>query len=348
MGKKYKRLYDQIIAEDNLQNAYKKASNGKKSSRGFLVFNEFAQAKLYQLHTQLINKTWQPQPYRVFTIYEPKKRIIGAPTFHDRIVHHALCTIIEPIFDKSFLPYSFACRTNKGTHAGVKFVQSKLRTGVYSYYLKTDFKAFFPSIDRPILHKQIRKKISCQDTLNLIEQIIPINGNGVPIGALTSQLSANIYGNIIDQYLHHTLKVPFARYMDDIIVLGNSQQELKKVKKQIEFFAKQEMKLDISRWQIAPISRGINFLGYRIWASHKLLRRSSVTRAKRKIKKYTYYKDFEALHRFIGSWCGHIGWADTHNLRVELDEQHKIMASLVQIKKRKRLSRQQMLEKLIQ
>lgn len=347
MGKKHKRLYEQIICEDNLQKAFIRASDGKKSSRGFLIFNEFAQSKLVKLNQELTNKTWLPQPYRVFTIYEPKKRLIGAPLFQDRIVHHALCAVIEPIFDKSFLPYSFACRLGKGTHAGVKFIQAQMRTGQYTHYLKTDFKGYFPSIDRAILHQQIQKKISCKDTLNLIEKIIPKTGKGVPIGALTSQLSANIYGNIIDQYLHHTLKVRFARYMDDIIILGTSQKELKIVKKQIEQFVKESMNLEISRWQIAPITRGINFLGYRIWASHKLLRKSSVIKAKRKIKRYTQFEDYQTLAQFIGSWQGHIGWADTYNLKILLNNEHKIVNNLMFFNKKKRLNRQEMLQNLL-
>lgn len=347
MGKKYKRLYEQIIAEDNLQKAFLKASAGKKASRGFLVFNEYAQAKLFNLHNQLKDKTWQPQPHRVFTIYEPKKRIIGAPTFSDRVIHHALCSVIEPIFESTFLPYSFACRVNKGTHAGVKFIQSELRTGKYSHYLKTDFKAFFPSIDREILHKQIAKKITCKDTLDLIEKIIPPTGNGVPIGALTSQLSANIYGNILDQYLHHTLKVRFARYMDDVIILGHSQAELKIIKEKIETFAKEKMNLNISRWQVASISRGINFLGYRIWKNYKLLRKSSVIKAKRKIKQYTEHDDLKSLADFIGAWKGHAAWADTKNLKVWLNKQHNVIGQLIMYKQKRKPTRQQMLENLI-
>lgn len=347
MGTKYKNLYKNIISEESLQKAFEKASNGKKSSHGFLIFNDLAQYRLNELHKSLIDKSWQPQEHRVFTIYEPKKRIIGAPCFKDRIVHHAVCAVIEPIFDKTFLPYSFACRKGKGTHAGVKHLQALLRTNKYPYYLKTDFKAFFPSIDREILNKEIRKKISCKDTLDLIEKIIPPTGKGVPIGALTSQLSANIYGNLIDHYLHHQLKVKFVRYMDDIVILGSSIKELKEIKEKIKIFANEQMRLSISRWQIAPITRGINFLGYRIWKNHKLLRKSSVTKAKQKIKIYTKKQDYQQLRKFIGAWRGHAITADTKNLRVWLNKQYEVAKFLEQAEKQSKPNRKQMLENLI-
>lgn len=347
MGKKYKHLYPLIIDQANLQAAYKSAATGKKNSHGYLVFKEFAQHKLAILHQQLFAKTWEPQPYRNFIIYEPKKRSISAPTFSDRVVHHALISVIEPIFDATFLPYSFACRTGKGTHAGVNYIQSQLRKHNYKYFLKTDFKSYFPSIDRKILHKQFAKKISCKDTLNLLAKILPQEEKGVPIGALTSQLSANIYGNILDQYLHHELKIPFARYMDDVIVLGNDIEELRKIKILIEEFSARELKMTLSKWQVSSVNRGINFLGYRIWPKYKLLRRSSVTRAKRKIKKYTQNQQWYKLQLFLGAWKGHIDKADTINLHQYLDKKYEIVKNINLTKRKTKLSRKQMLEYLI-
>lgn len=347
MGKKHKHLYGEIIREDTLQRAYHRASSGKKSSHGYLVFKEFAQTHIFALHQSLLDESWQPKPYRDFVIYEPKRRSISAPMFSDRIVHHALISVIEPIFDRTFLPYSFACRAGKGTHAGVRFVQSQLRKHNYPYFLKTDFKAFFPSIDRAILHREFERKISCKSTLLLLRKIIPVSGVGVPIGALTSQLSANVYGNILDQYLHHVLKVPFARYMDDVIVLGHDIQELRRVKDQIELFASQYMKLEISRWQIASTRRGINFLGYRIWAKHKLLRRSSVIRAKQRIRSYTQSNDWEKLYRFVNAWKGHASKADSANLKRYLDEHYNLRQGLLSFQRKPKVSRETMLIDLL-
>jgi hypothetical protein len=178
----------------------------------------------------------------------------------------------------------------------------------------------------------------------LLRKIIPPTGTGVPIGALTSQLSANVYGNIMDQYLHHDLKMPFARYMDDIIVMGNDPEHLREVKRNLEAFARASMKLEISRWQVSPVSRGVNFLGYRIWPTHKLLRKSSVTAAKRKIKRFIERDERENLARFVGSWKGHASKADTHNLLTWLDHNYDVARHVGMHKKAPRPSRQALLE----
>ena len=311
-----------------MQTAFRRASTGKRQSHGYLVFNEYAQARLLDLQGMLIDETWEPSPLRTFTVFEPKPRVIGAPTFADRIVHHALCAVIDPIFDKTFLPYSFACRNGRGTHSGVVHVQAQLRKHGYTHFVKTDFRKFFPSIDRTILHQQVRRKITDKQVLRLFAKIVPDGGNGVPIGALTSQLSANIYGNMLDQYLHHELKVPFARYMDDVVVLGNDPEQLHDVKDSIEAFAAEHMRLELSRWRVAPVGHGIDFLGYRIWPRHKLLRRSSVTRAKRTIRHAAAHEDDATLSAFIAAWKGHAELADSANLRQALDEQYAVANGL--------------------
>ena len=326
--------------------SYLRAQQGKRYSNGFLVFQEHAPANLVDIQSRLLNQTWEPEPYRRFIIYEPKQRIIGAPSFADRIVHHSLCSVIEPIMDATFLPWTFACRKDKGTHAGVRYVQSQIRKHGYTHFLKTDFKSFFPSIDTNILHQQYEKKIACQPTLQLLRKIITPGSKGVPIGALTSQLSANVYGNILDQYLHHKLKVPFARYMDDVIVLGHDMSQLREVKSCIEYFAAETMQLSLSHWSVAPVTQGINFLGYRIWPGHKLLRRASVTRAKKKIRTMTEREDSEALRRFIGSWAGHVNKADTYNLKMWLDKQHELSSTLKSERSKKRPNREQLFESM--
>ena len=343
MGKKHKHLYDSITSEQSLQTAYHRASTGKRQSHGYLVFNEYAQARLLKIRQQLVDETWQPSPLREFTIYEPKPRLIGAPTFADRIVHHALCAIIEPIFDRAFLPYSFACRTGKGTHAGVIYLQDQLRTGRYTHYLQTDFRKFFPSIDREILHREFQRKITCPPTVRLFGKIVPPTGVGVPIGALTSQLSANIYGNMLDQRLHHDHRVTFARYMDDVVVLGTDPIALRALRSDIADFATERMGLGISRWRVAPIGQGIDFLGYRIWPGHKLLRRSSVTRAKRTIKTATQAGDLEYLEAFIAAWKGHADLADSVNLRWWLDREYDVAHHLRLARKARRKDRDRLL-----
>ena len=310
MGKKHRRLIDGITSVEALRAAYRRASTGKRATSGYLAFKEESEATILMLSEQLKAGTWQPEEMRHFVIYEPKKRNISAPSFRDRVVHHSIHAVMEPIFERGWLPTSFACRPGKGTHAGAVWVQSQLRKPKSRYVLRTDFSGYFPSHDREILHRLIRRKVGCGPTLDLFGQIIPPTGVGIPIGALLSQLSANIYGNHLDQYLQHTLKVRWARYMDDVVVIGDDPCELREVKRQIETFAADELRLSVSRWHVGAAARGVNFLGYRIWPTHKLLRKSSVTRLKRKLR----HLDEDAAGRMVASWMGHASWANTHNL----------------------------------
>jgi RNA-directed DNA polymerase len=328
LGRRYRRLYDQVIDPDNLRRAYERAAKGKRSTLDYLVFKEHAEANLETLGSQLAGLTWSPQPARRFVVHEPKARFSEAPRFSDRVVHHALHAVIEPIFDATLLPTVFACRKNKGTHAGVRWVQSELRRHGYRYYLHTDFSAFFASVDRATLHRLYRSKITCPRTRWLLSRIIPPEGQGIPIGSLISQLSANVYVSPLDRYLHHELRVPFARYMDDIVVLGHHLSALRACRDEIDAFASEALGLRLSRWRCGPVCQGINFLGYRIWPTHKLLRRSSVTRAKHAIRRLSVADDVEALRRFLGSWQGHAGWADAYNLSRWLDEQHGVTHAL--------------------
>ena len=174
-----------------------------------------------------------------------------------------------------------------------------------------------------ILLKLIHKKIACKKTLYLLEEIIKPNEIGIPIGSLTSQLFANVYGTLIDNYIHHNLKYrKWARYMDDIVILDNDLQKLLDDFNKIQAFSMQEMGMKISKWQAQSVDAGINFLGYRIWETHKLLRKSSVTRAKRKIAKYIKIDDNLALDQFLASWRGHAAWANTNNLFNWLEKKH--------------------------
>lgn len=325
MVKKYKNLIDKITDIDNLRLAYYKTSKGKRSSYGYLDFKEYSEANIKILQDELISGNYKVGEYRQFIIYEPKARLISALDFKDRLVQHAVCNIIAPIFEKTLLPNTFACRVGKGTHSGVKHIQSLLRSGKYKYFLKTDYSKFFPSINRDILYTMIERKIGCKRTLDILKEIIPPDGMGIPIGSLTSQLFANVYGNKIDRYIHFELKHRhWARYMDDIIILDNDINRLRDSFLKINEYSINELGLRMSKWQVSPTSKGINFLGYRIWNSHKLLRKDSVIRAKRKIDRYVKHNEKEKLRKFMASWKGHSQWADTHNLDKWLENKYGI------------------------
>ncbi len=316
MGKRYKNLYNQICNPDTLWAAYRRAAAGKRRSMGYLYFRQYESANIARLSASLRDGTYQPGEQRRFTVYEPKRREISALPFCDRVVQHALVSVIDPIFDKTFLPQSYACRNGRGTHAGAIKAQATMRQMQQrdqGWYLKIDFASYFRNINLEVLHKEIRRKISCTKTLDLITKFHPQTGTGLPIGNLTSQLFANVYGNILDRYLAHELgRSNFIRYMDDTVIFSYSRHYLEVLRYGLKWFCKSVMKLDFSHWMIAPFQQGLNFLGYRIWPTHKLIRRSSVARAKKTIRRLSDQPD--KLQKFLASWRGHAQWADSHNL----------------------------------
>jgi hypothetical protein len=292
---------------------------------GYLEFKEYAELNLERLQSEIINGTWRQGGFREFIVYEPKPRSIHALEFKDRVAQHALVNVIGPIFEKTLMPGTFACREGMGTHAGVRHVQAGLRRTGATHFLKTDYSKFFPSVDRAVLHELIRKKISCPQTLSLIEAMLPSQGKGLPIGSLTSQLLANVYGGEVDRFMHFKLGAKeWTRYMDDIVVLSSNPYELRHWFEDIEQFSIERLGLRMSKWQISPVTRGINFLGYRIWPRHKLMRKQSVTTAKRKIKRYIQTNERESLDKFMASWRGHAAHADTCNLFHHLESTYGI------------------------
>lgn len=325
MPKRYNHLIERVADMDNLRDAYWRTARGKRQTWGFLEFKEFAEPNLRTMREAILDGAWTQGPYRNFTVYEPKSRLISALDFKDRLAQHALVNVIGPIFDRSLLPYTFACRAGKGTHAGVRHVQAELRRTGATHFLKTDYSKFFPSIDLARLHCLITRKIKCRKTLDLIRAMVPDTGFGLPIGSLTSQLFANVYGDVIDRFVHFELGARhWARYMDDMVILSSNPYDLRAWFDEIEAVSQQRLGLRISKWQVSPVSRGINFLGYRVWPRHKLLRKQSVVTAKRKIARYQRFGDADRLGCFIASWRGHAASADTCNLFNHLENRYGI------------------------
>jgi len=333
MGKKYKRLIEQITSPENMRNAYRLTAKGRRYTPGYLQFKEYAEVNLAVLADELLNGTYVSGPVHQFHVYEPKPRLISALPFRDRVAQHAVYGILNPIFDSTLLPRTFACRKGKGTHEGVKALQSDLRRlGQPMYFLKTDYSKFFPSIRRDVLHRMIRKKITCHGTMRVLEAMIEPKGVGLPIGSLTSQLFANVYGGVVDRFIHFDLGMRYwYRYMDDIVILHEDVALLHDVRERVQDFSERELGLRFSKWSIAPVSRGINFLGYRIWASHKLLRKQSIVRAKRAVQAMRRQNRLDDLRKFAASWGGHAMWADAHRLLLTLgleDWQMKVINTL--------------------
>ena len=322
MAKKYRNLTDRITADATMLEAYRLTSRGKRLTPARLEFKEFSILNLEQLAQEMRTGAYVEGAPHEFNIFDPKLRTISALPFRDRIAQHALCQVIAPIFDATLLPRTFACRPGKGTHRAAITLQADLRrlSDDPVCVLKTDFSRYFASIGRPVLWQLIETKISCRATLRLIDAMLPREGIGLPIGSLVSQIFANVYAGVVDRHLQQDLGERYwFRYMDDIVVLGRSSEHLRGVKASIEALSRERLGLRFSKWSIQPAARGVNFVGYRIWATHKLLRRDSVSRARRKIRAYRAAGDYRRLEKFLAAWTGHASWADSNNLMNSLD-----------------------------
>ena len=329
MGKKYKNLFEKVVDINNIRLAYSKAvRGGNRYTISHLRFKENLEVNLYLLQQSLINGTYKRGNYHTFKVYEPKERIISALPFKDRVVQHCLNNILQPIFENLFYFGSYACRPNKGVHKGVKHVQASIRKMEKIgkvFYLKMDFSKYFHSIDKEILFREIEKKITDKKIIKVLKDFDGCFGTGIPIGNLLSQLFANIYGNIFDRFIKTKIKSKYYfRYMDDTVILGHSKSELFVIQKKLRIFARLFVKLKFSKWFVESIATPLNFLGYRITGNYKLIRKDSVVRAKRKIKRYKRYNDNEKLSMFLASWLGHLKSADSYNLKKFIKREFEI------------------------
>ncbi len=235
-----------------------------------------------------------PGKYRQFYVYDPKKRLISAPPFEDRIVHHALVNVVEPLFERRFIYDSYACRKEKGVHKAVLRLQSFLRRAKRHsnrvFVLKADISKYFPSIDHNVLISILKRTIGDRRAMWLCERIIKhkcVNseGKGIPVGALTSQLFANVYLDQLDHFIKDRLGVKFyVRYMDDFIILAGTKAYLWNVLEKIKGFL-ERLKLKLNpKTSVFPAERGVDFAGYRTWATHILPRKRNVKKFRRKAK----------------------------------------------------------------
>jgi retron-type reverse transcriptase len=297
-------LWDGCIDFENIYRGYLAAARGKRYRDDVLSFKASLEDGLFSIIKELKDGSYQPLPLRQFWIYDPKQRLISAPVFRDRIVHHALVQIIEPVFERRFINESFACRAGRGTHASMHHVHhctqlAKRQWGNY-YVLKCDATRFFPSIKHDILKQIIRQSIRDKRLLRLIDTIIqshesePQTGRGIPIGALTSQLFANVYLDPLDHYLKETCRIKYyARYMDDFVIIHRDKDFLWELLKKIEAFLRDRLELSLNpKTGIYPGRHGIDFCGYRVWPTHIKPRKRTVKRAKRRLRKLAkVYRD---------------------------------------------------------
>ena len=298
MPKTYGDLWPLVTSWDNLYNAYLEARENKRYRPEVLKFTANLEENLINTQNHLYWKSWAPGRWREFIVHEPKARHIQAPSFSDRIVHHALVRVIEPLFERKFIYDSYACRVGKGTIAAVLRTQGFLRQAKtkynHVYVLKADISKYFPSIQHDHLTRILKRTIRDKDILRLCEIIIHNRGEhgcGIPVGALTSQLFANVYLDQLDHLIKDEFGVKFyTRYMDDWIILAPDKKRLWSILDAIEDFLTSRLGLRLNpKTQIFPASHGVDFCGYRIWPTHILPRKRNVKRARRRLQKLSKF-----------------------------------------------------------
>jgi len=333
--------FTQIYAFENLYQAYRAARKGKRSKASVATFEYNQEEELLRLQEELVNETWRPGDYHSFYVHDPKRRLISAAPFRDRVVHHALCNIIEPLWERRFVADSYANRIGKGTHRAILRSQQYARR--YAYVLQCDVQQFFPSIDHEILRAALARYITDPAILRLIDQILlsgdgvlseqyeirwfpgddlfaPIRPRGLPIGNLTSQFWANVYLNSFDQFIKRELRCPaYVRYVDDFLLFAEDKQTLWRWKEAL-VARLAGLRLSLHEPQVFPVHTGIPFLGFRIFPDHRRLKKRRGVAFQRRF--CSLYQDWLAgqiprarLDASARSWAAHAAWGDTYGLR---------------------------------
>ena len=311
--KRIGNIYGEICSFENLYEAYLQVRKCKRYRYEVLRFSAHLEENLLAIQQELREKTYEIGAYHKFIISEPKKRLIMALRFRDRVVQWAIYRQLNPIFERQYIKDSYACRKGKGTHEAIKRLQYWLRKADRSdrewYCLKMDITKYFYRVDHATLMGILERRIKDKDLLWLLGRIVncdkeafglPLDADiaqgtgeerltecGMPIGNLTSQMFANLYLNELDQFVKNELHEHcFERYMDDSLILSDSKEKLHEDEKRISEFLETRLKLKLNgKTSIRPIRCGIEFVGFRIWATHIKLRKSSSKKLKRGLKR---------------------------------------------------------------
>lgn len=324
-------LWDELVSFENLFLAYRKARRGKRSRPAVERFEFHREIELARLQQELMNDAYQPGGYQTFLLHDTKPRMISAAPFRDRIVHHALCNVLEPIFERSFIFDSYASRKEKGTHRAIHRYQHFARKN--AYVLKCDVRQFFPSIDHQILKERLARKIKEDRVLHLADLIID-NSNpqaevpgyfpgddlltsmerrrGLPIGNQTSQCFGNVYLDALDHFIKETLRCRFyLRYVDDFVVLENDREKLADIRDQIEgFLLGMRLWLHPRKRVISSTGKGIRLLGFRVWPGRIWIPHETLRRVRRRFRHFQAKfqqreMDLVTIRQRLCGWLGH-------------------------------------------
>jgi retron-type reverse transcriptase len=340
----YPALWPRITSFENLYLAFRQARKGKRSRSDVAAFELDLESNLLQLQRTLLDGTYRPAGYRHFLVTDPVPRKISAAPFRDRVVHHALCRVIEPLFHRVFLPHSFANREGKGTHRALARCRTLVKQ--HPYVLKADVSKFFPSIDHEIMHELLVRRIRCAPTRRLIRLILdsgagvladeyrmtwfpgdsllsPLDrARGLPIGNLTSQFWANVYLHELDRFVVHRLgRRAYVRYVDDVLVFGESKTDLHEVHRQLaDFLVSLRLTLHPTKTRVLPVATGVPFLGFVACPNRMRIKAAAVRRFMRRMRRVQRAfaqggMPVDRVTASMRSWLSHAGHGQTYRLR---------------------------------
>lgn len=346
-----KNVFDLIFSMENLYLALEDASRGRRYKRDVLLFNDNAGRFLRELREEVYQGTYCIDHYHVFYVYEPKKRMIMSINFRHRVIQWAIYRVLDPLLRKGYIEDTYGCIEGRGAVGAMKrlkyWVDETSRKSGTWYYLKLDISKYFYRVSHRVLKRILRKKISDERLLQLLYRIIdcetqgfglPLGSKpgdvepedmlydvGMPIGNLMSQVFANLYLDALDQFCKRVLRIHhYIRYMDDVIILSNDKAQLREWKDKIETFLLSELELNLNQKTcIRPVSQGIEFVGYRIWSTHVILRKKTSLRIKRSLRGVAdKYHDYEltledataSLRSYLGMMCH----CDSYNLQTKI------------------------------
>ncbi len=347
--KRYGGLWERVVSWENLLLAARKAQRGKRTRPSVQAFNFAQERQLLRLQDELAGGAYRPGGFRSHRIDRPKPRLISAAPYRDRVVHHALMNVLEPILDRHLHPHSYACRKGKGTHAASDRLQTLMRR--HRYALQCDVKQFFPSIDHEILKGVFRRLIKDRRVLTLMDTIVDSSNEqdgtitwfpgddlltpverrrGLPIGNLTSQWFSNWMLSELDHYVTSHLRLGgYLRYCDDFVVLHEDRALLKGALDTIRCcLERYRLRLHERKAFVKPVRAGLTFVGYRTWATHRLLRKDNVRAFRRRVRwmKGAYGQgtiDFDDIKPRLRSWMAHARHAHSARLIRRLSREWK-------------------------
>ena len=328
--KRHGHLFEEVTDYGNLLAAARRARRGKGDRTAVARFIFHLEPNLLALQKELRSGNYRMRPYRAFVIREPKRRQICAAHFRDRVVHHSVCAVLDPIFDGCLIHDTYACRRRKGTHAAVRRLQHFARRS--PYVLMGDVRRFFETVDHEVLKALYRRKLKDRALLALLDRIVdhPLPGGspgkGLPIGNLTSQYFANLYLGELDHFVKERLRLRgYLRYMDDFAVFADSKARLHAALAAIREFLAGTLRLELreERTRLAPATQGAPFLGFRVFPGVVRLDGRKLARLRRRLRgREAAYRagamEEDALARSVQSMIGHIAHVDSLEVRRRL------------------------------